>query len=171
MNNSFTFVLSVILLLLILSFVEIPKQSEVTSVSIIVLDSISQKETPCRIKITKAGKPIRVVPNEAIGIMYGMWDHADQFAVQPDSSFYIAGHFKVELPPGTYEFTVSKGLEYIDQTFSLAVASTGISKKITLKRWINMNDRGWFSADAHIHIRRSPREDSLLLQWLEAEKI
>ncbi|MEG3660173.1 hypothetical protein V5097_22370, partial [Arenibacter palladensis] len=32
-----------------------------------------------------------------------------------------------------------------------------------------MSDLGWYSADDHIHIRRSPRENPLILKWVEAE--
>jgi hypothetical protein len=34
-----------------------------------------------------------------------------------------------------------------------------------------MPAKGWFSADDHIHIRRSPRENPYILQWIAAEDI
>jgi hypothetical protein len=34
-----------------------------------------------------------------------------------------------------------------------------------------MPARGWYSADDHIHIRRSPRENPLILRWVAAEDI
>ena len=34
-----------------------------------------------------------------------------------------------------------------------------------------MPARGWYSADDHIHIRRSPRENPLILKWVAAEDI
>jgi hypothetical protein len=34
-----------------------------------------------------------------------------------------------------------------------------------------MQENGWYSADDHIHIRRSPRENPLIMQWIEAEDL
>ena len=34
-----------------------------------------------------------------------------------------------------------------------------------------MPNRGWYSADDHIHIRRSPRENPLILEWVAAEDV
>jgi hypothetical protein len=40
-----------------------------------------------------------------------------------------------------------------------------------MKRWIDMPSQNWFSADDHIHIRRSPRENPLILKWIAAEDV
>ena len=59
----------------------------------------------------------------------------------------------VYLPPGTYDFTYTRGPEYIKQhkqiTVPAGVESYNVSFK--LKRWINMADEGWYSSDHHIH--------------------
>ena len=34
-----------------------------------------------------------------------------------------------------------------------------------------MPARGWYSADDHIHIRRSPRENPYILKWIAAEDV
>ncbi|GAB3911874.1 hypothetical protein GCM10028803_54220 [Larkinella knui] len=104
--------------------------------------------------------------------MYGLWDHADGFGFQPDSSFYVNGRFSISLPPGTYELFLSKGIEFIDQRHQLVVQAGKTQKKsYLLTRWIDMAARGWYSTDGHVHIRRSPREDPLLMSWLQAEDV
>ena len=137
-----------------------------------VLDAETGKLTSVRVRLTRAGKPVSVVPREAIAVMYGLWDHADGYAYQPDSSFYVAGAFHLKLPAGTYQLVLTKGNEYLRQTHTLVI-SPGRTRQqtYTLKRWINMAARQWYSADDHIHIRRSPRENGFLLNWMQAEDI
>lgn len=104
--------------------------------------------------------------------MFGFWDHADGYGFQPDSSFYADGTFDIDLSPGDYSITISKGMEYVDQHHTFRVtAAPGPAHTYTIARWINMAAQNWYSADDHIHIRRSPREDDLLLKWIIAEDI
>ncbi|MPR32329.1 CehA/McbA family metallohydrolase [Salmonirosea aquatica] len=137
-----------------------------------VVDDTTGKPTPLRVRLTQDSKPVPFLPNEAIAVSYGLWDHADGYGFQPDSSFYIAGTFSLDLPAGTYQLTLSKGPEYLRQTHNLTIQA-GKSQQPTyrLKRWINMAARYWYSADDHIHIRRSLRENEFLLNWIQAEDL
>src|SRR5687767_7228256 len=76
-----------------------------------VTDSLTGAKTPVRIKITSQNRPVKILPREAIAVMYGLWDHADGYGFQPDSSFYADGFFEALLPPGQYTLWISKGLE------------------------------------------------------------
>src|SRR5690606_30322136 len=148
------------------------RQHEDGKVHITVIDSISQKQIPVRIRITQNEKPVKVIPEEAIGVMYGHWDHGDCFDFQPDSSFYCNGSFQMDLPQGTYDLYISKGNEFLQHHHKIQVKSGQTFKEIyEMSRWINMAKKGWFSGDNHIHVRRSPREDPLLMSWIQAEDI
>ena len=137
-----------------------------------VRDASTGKAAPVRIRLTLAGKSIRTAPNEAVAVSYGLWDHADGYAFQPDSSFYVTGSFRSTLPPGIYQLVLSKGNEYISQTHFLRIRAGQITRQTyRIKRWINMAGRHWYSADGHIHIRRSLRENQPLLNWIQAEDI
>jgi hypothetical protein len=137
-----------------------------------VTDAATSRPTPARVRLTWQGRPLKQLPQAAVAVMYGLWDHADGYGFQPDSSFYTAGSFQLELPPGTYQLSLSKGPEYIARQLEVQVRAGQVSRlQYPLVRWINMPQRGWYSADDHIHIRRSPREDSLLLHWIQAEDI
>jgi hypothetical protein len=104
--------------------------------------------------------------------MYGRDDRAEGYSYQPDSSFYVDGKFEVELDPGTYSVSLSKGYEYLTQQREISIGvGKGVSTTFKLERWIDMPKRGWYSADDHIHIRRSPRENPLILRWIAAEDI
>ena len=142
------------------------------TLSVTVRDAATRNPTPVRVRLTRNGQPVSTLPAEAVGIMYGLWDHADGYGFQPDSSFYVAGSFRLSLPPGTYGLSMSKGPEYLSQkhTFVVAAGKT-TAKTYQLTRWINTAQQGWYSTDGHIHIRRSSRENPLLMTWLQAEDI
>jgi len=137
-----------------------------------VIDAATNTLTPVRVSLRQNGRAIQRLPKAAVAVMYGLWDHADGYGYQPDSSFYVAGSLQVDLLPGTYQLTLSKGPEYLDQHHQLQVKAGQLhQQQFTMSRWINMPAKGWYSADDHIHIRRSPREDSLLLTWTQAEDV
>jgi hypothetical protein len=141
-------------------------------VMVTITDSLTQQPTAVRVRISHNGHSIKTLPRKAIAVMYGVWDHSDGYGFQPDSSFYVDGSFDIDLAPGKYEISLMKGVEYLDQQRTFNVAPNAvIRKKYSMRRWIDMPRRGWYSADDHIHVRRSPREDSLLIKWIQAEDI
>jgi hypothetical protein len=142
-----------------------------TRVNVSVVDSITRQSTPVRIKLTQHNHVIKVLPENAIAVMYGLWDHADGYGYQPDSSFYVDGSFALNLSEGEYSIWISKGVEYLEQHHTFDVRSAPVNLTYRMARWIDMPSRGWYSADDHIHIRRSPREDPLLMKWIQAEDI
>lgn len=145
-------------------------QNYSSSIKVTVTDQITEKPTAVRVKITDANGYVTSLPKEVISIMYGRNDKAERYGFQPDSTFYVDGHFNLKLDPGKYKISLSKGFEYLDRTHSIEVLRGGDNEfAFEMKRWINMSDLGWYSADDHIHIRRSPRENPLILKWVEAE--
>ena len=98
---------------------------------VVVLDAATGKPTPVRVRLTRAGRSVSTVADGAIALSYGLWDHADGYAFQPDSSFYVAGTFSLSLPPGTYQLTIQKGNEYLKQAHPLTIRlRAGPSKNI-----------------------------------------
>jgi len=85
-----------------------------------------------------------------------------QYDKPPERHFIAAGKFEISLPPGRYKLEVERGPEYRAVAREIETA-TGAARreKIELERWINMNERGWFSGDLHNH--RSWREMPMLL--------
>ncbi|HET6568425.1 MAG TPA: CehA/McbA family metallohydrolase [Rhodothermales bacterium] len=138
-----------------------------------ILDAGTGNPTPVRVHLSdERGRSPATLPETAVAVMYGKWDHADGYGYQPDSSFYVPGSFEMDLAPGTYHLTLSKGNEYLAQTHEITVGpGEQVHKTYSLRRWIDMPEKGWYSADDHIHIRRSPRENPLLMDWIQAEDI
>ncbi len=166
--------------------------------SVTIIDAKTGRPTPVRVRITdetgrvlgppglalpknapgfadaRLGVPGEVpgLPKEAIGVMYGPNDSAQGFAFQPNGAFYVDGAFDLPMPAGRFWVTISKGYEYAQQTEELTCkAGEHLVRNYPLRRWINMPARGWYSADDHVHLRRSPRENPLILKWIEAEDI
>ena len=161
----------IILILLIFFFVgHGQSQKQGSSLKVVITEQSTGKTTPVRVKITDSNGNVTALPREVISIMYGRDDRPERYSYQPDSSFYVDGMFSIDLGKGTYNIHLSKGVEYLDQTHSLELKEEEQKElKFEMKRWVNMANSGWYSADDHIHIRRSPRENPLILKWVEAE--
>lgn len=112
------------------------------------------------------------IPKQAIAVMWGQNDTAQGYSLQPDGSFYVDGEFEAHLQPDTYSITISKGNEYLSETHSLTLKpGSNVRQEYRLKRWINMPERGWYSSDDHVHLRRSPGDDRAILRWMQAEDV
>src|SRR5262249_41862575 len=60
--------------------------------------------------------------------------------------------FRIDLPGAQYLVRIERGKEYLPLQKTLDVPSTGsLIEKLQLRRWIGMNDLGWYSADMHAH--------------------
>ena len=97
------------------------------------------------------------------------WQNFDKGTTQ----FYSSGESLLQLPSGQYRVTASKGIEYREVSREVTIAA-GSDSALTLEmpRWINMPQKGWFSADPHIHVARTHRElDPLISKWMQAEDV
>lgn len=59
------------------------------------------------------------------------------------------GELDIELEPGTYTIRIERGLEWIP----VKIDSEHIHVVMNphMDRWVNMNARGWYSGDMHVH--------------------
>ena len=133
-----------------------------------IVDGVTGAPTPVRVRVWKARGAVVAPPESAIGLMFS----PRKLGALVDGSFYVDGAFEVELKPGTYKLSLSKGNEYLRQLHELSLEpGAKLSQTFSLERWINMPERGWYSADDHIHLQRSPRENPPLLTLIAAEDI
>lgn len=89
------------------------------------------------------------------------------------NAFYVDGGFTLRLPAGNYTLLASKGAEYTPLSERIEVkAGDKATKRLVLKRWIDMPARGWFSGDGHVHYKRTdPSLNPRLLTWAQGEDI
>lgn len=81
--------------------------------------------------------------------------------------------FSVDLEPGAYRLSVSRGMEFIPihKDFNVEPGKPA-EYTIRLKRWINLPKLGWYSGDVHVHhpTRKKSHRD-FLLSYAEAEDL
>jgi len=83
------------------------------------------------------------------------------YARGDERHFLVPGDFELDLEPGKYRLRVERGLEYRPVELDLDVPrSTPLP--VRLRRWVDMNRDGWYSADMHVH--RDPAEMPLILR-------
>lgn len=67
-------------------------------------------------------------------------------------TYQTSGDFTIQLPPGEYRIAVEHGMEYVPVSESFTVSDEpSLSRRVQLKRWINLPRRGWWSGDIHVH--------------------
>ncbi|MBE9464285.1 CehA/McbA family metallohydrolase [Dyadobacter subterraneus] len=87
-------------------------------------------------------------------------DKYPDFFFQPQ--IYRSDGEDVQLPPGKYSITFTRGPEYIKETRQVIIPENvkELDLSFQLKRWIKMSKLGWFSADHHIHAAGCSHYDS-----------
>lgn len=88
--------------------------------------------------------------------------------------YQTSGDFSIELPAGKWHISVEHGYEYIpiSEDFVVAEHQPQLTKKILMKRWINLPMRGWISGDVHVHHpTNKPEFKEYLLEFGKAEDV
>ena len=80
---------------------------------------------------------------------------------------YVPSQFVADLPEGDFTIAVAKGVEYEPATMAFAVSAQTGAQKVALTRWADMNSKGWYSGDTHVHFL----DDRTALLELEAEDL
>ncbi len=118
----------------------ISKAAETGTLSVTVLDS-DGNQIPCRAWIKRGGttyfephKPHTVTPYHR------------------DESFSCDGQFEIRLPSGSATLHIEKGKEWLSQSIPIAIQANNVTRKtVTLRSWIDLESRGYYSTDLHVH--------------------
>jgi hypothetical protein len=72
----------------------------------------------------------------------------------PEEHFFAtAGTFSIELSKNNYSLRIERGKEYLPIHDNIELPDSGkVEKVYRLRRWVNMANQGWFSADMHAHV-------------------
>jgi hypothetical protein len=155
-----------------------------------IVDSETGQPVPARVEIQGADGTYHVAEDALL--VGGDCDMSDQGAGYVDlastlagftnsidnpytqsTQFYSDGTSSISLPPGRAAIKVFKGSEYRGAAEQLEIGSRESAQHtIVLRRWINMPDAGWYSADGHLHIPRPVKElNPYILKMMQAEDI
>ncbi|MBM3727742.1 MAG: hypothetical protein FJW40_20265 [Acidobacteria bacterium] len=140
---------------------------------------------PVRIYVLREGQPFRIQPVQAVlpvksDVFYRdrLWlENPDPDVLEVicnDEYHYmlLKGRANFHLPPGRYTIQAYRGLFYtpVRQEFELK-ADEARTITLPINAWEGMRPEGWISADGHIHLTRTQRENNVFLRWLEAEDL
>jgi hypothetical protein len=165
---------------------------EVGMLQLTVLDGVGGEPTPARVEISNAEGESVVAPDalpifEDCGSMpvhnWLPWTASAQHLrgrhgeisnpYTGTTQFYSPGVTNVELRPGRYALTATKGIEYRVAATEFVIEPERTAEiELELDRWIDLPANGWYGADDHLHIPRPhPRFDSAIAVWMQAEDI
>jgi hypothetical protein len=87
--------------------------------------------------------------------------------------FYADGRFQLGLPAGKYRLRVFKGLEYRIAAREIEITTGAtLDLNVPLVRWINLQQQGWYAADAHVHVARPNEQiNPEISRWMQAEDL
>jgi len=140
---------------------------------------------PARIYLLKGGHPFRLQPVQATMPVKSDLFYRDRLWLETpdpdvlevtanDESHYLLlkGQAVFHLPPGKYRMEAYHGLFYTPASAEFEVQANQTRRvELALKPWDGARPEEWISADDHIHITRTRREDPVFLRWLEAEDL
>ena len=78
---------------------------------------------------------------------------------------YVDGSVRAVFPPGKVRLKVSKGFEYLPAEMEVDVTSNNVVT-VSLKRWVDMPARGWWSGDTHVHWVKNNWYENGDTEWL-----
>lgn len=124
-----------------------------------VVDRDTNKPLPARVQLTHEGKLI--LPE---GFTF--------YDKRGERHFFVPSSFRVPLQPGRYHLRIERGKEYLplEETFTVE-AGREAHRTFKLKRWINMQSRGWYSADLHVHRPPEVMAETLLAEDLNVAPV
>ena len=115
-----------------------------------IVDSQSGKPLTARVRLSQGTQSI-------IPTGFTFYDR------RGERHFYVPSTFRLALEPGQYTIRLERGKEFlpIEETFAIS-ADQEVQRSFKLKRWINMESSGWYSADLHIHRPAEVMAETLL---------
>lgn len=118
--------------------------------------------------------------NQPVAVRMHLKDQKGKTVKPPETVFWhdhfaVDGSIKLTLPQGNYTFEMERGLEYKTRSgqFFLEDGASD-SKEVTMERFLDSTDEGWYSGDLHVHrpadgIELAMRADDLhiapLVSW------
>jgi hypothetical protein len=123
-----------------------------TTVHVRVSDAATGQPTAVRLRLTNAEgeyfPPFGRLARFATGRGQDVGGH---LRLGARAHAYIDGTCEVRLPAGTILAEIAKGPEYRPQTIETSLAPGKLALRLSLERWINLRDEGWYSGDTRCH--------------------
>ncbi|MCP5111857.1 MAG: hypothetical protein GY953_13585, partial [bacterium] len=98
--------------------------------------------------------PARVLLRDAEGTDH-VPDSAAPLPIGPDRWFLSTGEERLTLPEGEFDLRVERGTEYVPVKRRISVFGSKTEQQVSLRRWVNMRQRGYVSGENHLHVPAS----------------
>jgi hypothetical protein len=122
------------------------------TVHVRVNDAATGQPTPVRIRLTDAAgnyyPPLGRLARFATG---GGQEVGGNLLLGDKQYAYIDGACEVPLPAGVIRAEMWKGPEYRPQTVETALAAGKLALRLSVERWTNLREQGWYSGDTRAH--------------------
>jgi len=123
------------------------EKSNMAHLEVIVTEANGARSLPCRVHLSSGGRAV-YAPD------CPRWER--------DGEFCCEGRFSTDLPAGKIKLLVERGPEWRPHSEEFKIEPGGSrTLRIGLSRRIDMNKRGWYSGDLHVH--RPPTDMPLLM--------
>ena len=144
-----------------------------------VTDATSSEPMPVRVGLYDSTGRMPLPSNDAIMVhrftdeVRRLWLSPRTFwPVEHRQAFYINGTYEAQVPVGTYDLVVSRGIEYRVHHDQVEIRSNETrTVPVALERYVNQPERQWYSGDAHIHIQRDATRDDNTWAQVAAEDV
>lgn len=137
-------------LLLSLSFISTVSLNAATLKGKIV-DSRTGKIIPARLSIQSSAGTFHFAES-AVKAGSAIKYEKQRGATSIERHVTLSAHsFQVDLPPGEYQISAYRGKEYIPAKQTIQIKDRPQQITLSLKRWIDMANQGWYSGDTHVH--------------------
>jgi hypothetical protein len=89
------------------------------------------------------------------------------------AAYFVTKPFSIVLPAGRWRLAVARGLETVPYFEEFRISPNhSLTRRVVLRRWVDMPRLGWYSGDDHVHYpRQNPGHDRFLMAWTMAEDI
>jgi hypothetical protein len=87
-------------------------------------------------------------------------------------AFYVNGKYEGRVPAGTYQLVATHGPEYraFSQTIDVKPGETA-AVTVSLMRYDDLTQRGWYSGESHLHLKRERAADPNVWAQVAAEDL
>jgi hypothetical protein len=118
-----------------------------------VIDAQSGRPLACRIYIAGADGSwhfARSAAPDGSAVEYRKKRDGNPASVEMHTT--LSAHpFTADLPPGEYTVHGERGKEFFPESRSIRIDQQNEPITIRLRRWINLEELGWYSGDTHVH--------------------
>ena len=133
-----------------------------------IVDSKTTEAVPARVYVLdETGTNHFVTSLEPEGSAFPYREQWVPMSRSKDQHTTLSAHpFRVDLPKGNYRIVVYHGKEYFPHQSTVVIEDKDVALTIPLHRWINLNARGWYSGETHVHRRHFELPNVMLAEHL-----